>query len=89
MYGQIKITMDTKLTIKLDTDVISRAKRYAQHRKTSLSKMIESYLDSVTKQDSDDIEITPLVKSLSGVITLPADYDYRKDRIEYLISKYS
>ena len=89
MYGQIKITMDTKLTIKLDTDVISRAKRYAQHRKTSLSKMIESYLDSVTKPDSDDIEITLLVKSLSGVISLPADYDYKKDRTDYLIRKYS
>jgi len=81
--------MDTKLTVRLDNEVISRAKRYAQNQKTSLSKMIESYLDSVTKQDSDDIEITPLVKSLSGVITLPADYDYRKDRTEYLISKYS
>lgn len=82
--------MDTKLTIKLDNDVISRAKRYAQKRKTSLSKMIESYLDSVTKPESDDnIEITPLVKSLSGVISLPEDYDYKKDRTEYLIRKYS
>ena len=81
--------MDTKLTIKLDNDVISRAKRYAQKRKTSLSKMIESYLDSVTKPEQDDIEITPLVKSLSGVISLPVDYDYKKDRAEYLIKKYS
>jgi hypothetical protein len=81
--------MDTKLTIKLDNDVISRAKRYAQHSKTSLSKMIESYLDSVTKPDSDDIEITPLVKSLSGVVSLPDDYDYKKERTEYLIRKYS
>jgi hypothetical protein len=89
LYGQIRIDMDTKLTIKLDTDVISRAKRYAQHRKTSLSKMIESYLDSVTKPDSDNIEITPLVKSLSGVVSLPQDYDYKKDRTDYLIKKYS
>ncbi len=82
-------TVNTKLTIKLDTDVISRAKKYAQHRKTSLSKMIESYLDSVTKPDLDEIEITPLVKSLSGVISLPEDYDYKKDRGEYLAGKYS
>jgi macrodomain Ter protein organizer (MatP/YcbG family) len=81
--------MDTKLTIKLDSDVISRAKRYAQHRKTSLSRLIESYLDSVTKKESDDIEITPLVKSLSGIISLPNDYDYKKDRTDYLIKKYS
>jgi hypothetical protein len=81
--------MNTKLTIKLDDDVISRAKRYAHHRKTSLSKMIESYLDSVTKPDFDDIEITPLVKSLSGVISLPEEYDYKKDRTDYLTGKYS
>jgi hypothetical protein len=81
--------MDTKLTIKLDDDVISRAKRYAKHRKTSLSKMIESYLDSVTKPNSKKIEITPLVKSLSGVITLTDDYDYKKDYADHLTSKYS
>jgi hypothetical protein len=81
--------MDTKLTIKLDADVITRAKSYAKHRKTSLSKMIESYLDSVTKPDSRKIEITPLVKSLGGVITLPDDYDYKKDYTDYLTRKYS
>jgi macrodomain Ter protein organizer (MatP/YcbG family) len=81
--------MDTKLTIKLDGNVITRAKRYAQHRRTSLSKMIESFLDSVTKNEPDDIEITPLVKSLSGVIKVPEDFDYKKERIDYLIKKYS
>ena len=80
--------MDTKLTIKLDNDVISRAKRYAQRRRTSLSKMIESYLDSVTKSDPDDIEITPLVKSLSGVVSVPEDFDYKKERTDYLVKKY-
>jgi macrodomain Ter protein organizer (MatP/YcbG family) len=81
--------MDTKLTIKLDGNVITRAKRYAQHRRTSLSKMIESFLDSVTKNEPDDIEITPLVKSLSGVIKVPEDFDYKKERTDYLIKKYS
>jgi hypothetical protein len=81
--------MDTKLTIKLDNEVIIRAKRYAQHRRTSLSRLIESYLDSVTKNESDDIEITPLVKSLSGVIKLHEDFDYKKDRTDRLIKKYS
>ncbi|MBN2632399.1 MAG: hypothetical protein JXR66_02510 [Bacteroidales bacterium] len=81
--------MDTKLTIKLDNDVISRAKRYAQQRRTSLSKMIESFLDSVTKNEPDDIEITPLVKSLSGVIKLPESFDYKKERTDFLNKKYS
>jgi hypothetical protein len=81
--------MDTKLTIKLNNDVIVRAKSYAQSRRTSLSKMIESFLDSVTKNEPDDIEITPLVKSLSGVIKVPEDFDYKRERTDYLIKKYS
>ncbi len=81
--------MNTKLTIKLDGNVIARAKNYAKKRNTSLSKMIESYLDSVTKPDQSGIEITPLVKSLSGTIELPVDFDYRKDYTNYLTKKYS
>lgn len=81
--------MNTKLTLKLDNKVISRAKRYAKERNTSLSKMIESYLDSVTREDISEIEITPLVNSLSGVIKLPADYDHRMDYTDHLDQKYS
>jgi hypothetical protein len=80
--------MNTKLTIKLDDEVISRAKKYAKYRKTSLSKMVESYLDTVTKKDFRDIKITPLVKSLSGVVSLPEDLDYKNDYREFLQRKY-
>ncbi len=80
--------METKLTIRLKESVIERAKIYARSHKISLSKMIESYLDSITKDKKLDIEITPLVESLSGVIDLPADYDYKKDYTDYLIEKY-
>ena len=81
--------MNAKLTLKLDNKVIARAKKYAKKRNTSLSKMIESYLDSVTREDSSGIEITPLVDSLSGVIDLPVEYDHRKDYSDYLGTKYS
>jgi hypothetical protein len=80
--------MDTKLTIRLNDNVIQRAKNYARNHKISLSKMIESYLDSITKQKSKEIEITPLVESLSGVIRLPDDYDYKKEYGDYLLEKY-
>jgi hypothetical protein len=42
----------------------------------------------ITKIEND-IKITPLVKSLIGVIKLPADYDYKKDYIDHLIRKHS
>jgi hypothetical protein len=50
--------------------------------------MIESYLDSVTQTKSTDIEITPLVRSLSGVINLGTDYDLKNDYSDYLSDKY-
>jgi hypothetical protein len=82
--------METKLTLKLNENVIERAKIYAHNHKISLSKMVESYLDSVTKQNEETkkISITPLVESLSGVIDLPADFDYKKEYRDYLEEKY-
>jgi hypothetical protein len=80
--------MDTKLTLRLDKKVIIRAKDYAQSHKISLSKMVESYLDSVTKRKSKDIEITPLVESLSGVVKLPKDFVYKREYTDYLTEKY-
>jgi len=82
--------METKLTLRLNDRVIERAKKYAKEQNTSLSKMIEAYLDSLTQEKSLDREtdITPLIKSLSGVIDLPADFDYKKEYGDYLTEKY-
>ncbi len=80
--------METKLTLRLDKNVIIRAKDYAQNHNISLSKIVESYLDSMTKKKSKDIEITPLVESLSGVVKLPKDFDYKKEYTDYLTEKY-
>jgi hypothetical protein len=80
--------MDSKLTVRLDSNVIERAKSYARNHHVSISRMIESYLDSVTQKKSKDIEITPLVKSLSGVVKLSADYDFKKDYSDYLSDKH-
>ena len=82
--------METKLTLRLNDSVIERAKIYARSQKISLSKMIESYLDSLTRKKETDskISITPLVESLSGVIDLPSDFDYKKGYGDYLTEKY-
>jgi len=80
--------METKLTLKLETSVIKRAKGYAKKRKTSLSKLVENYLESVSSPSKDEIKITPIVKSLSGIIKLPADFDYKKEYGAHLWKKY-
>jgi hypothetical protein len=80
--------MDTKLTLKLDEDVIEKAKEYAKSKKTSLSDLIENYLQKLTTEKKGKKNITPLVKSLSGVIELPEDYNDKKDYTDYLTNKY-
>jgi hypothetical protein len=80
--------MDTKLTLKLDKEIINQAKLYAESRKISLSKLIEIYLHLLTKESSEKDNISPLVESLSGVIELPKNYDDKDDYSEYLTQKY-
>lgn len=82
--------METKLTLRLDESVIKRAKVYARVHKISLSKMIESYLNSLTKETKEEKKtpISPLVESLSGVISLPPDFDYKKEYRDFLNEKY-
>lgn len=67
---------------------INNQNKYAQNHRISLSKMIESYLESITTQKAKNIEISPLVESLSGVIDLNTDFDYKNEYSNYLTEKY-
>lgn len=80
--------MDTKLTLKLNEDIIEKAKEYAKAKKISLSDLIENYLQKLTDDKKSNKTITPLVKSLSGVINLPKEYNDKKDYTDYLTNKY-
>lgn len=77
-----------KLTLSLDEKVIEDAKIYAKSNNVSLSKLIESYLATLVKHKSDAGKITPLVKSLSGVISIPEDFDIKENYTDFLIDKY-
>ena len=80
--------MDTKLTLSLDKKVIEEAKKYAKKKNISLSKLIESYLNKVSGEKTDQTTITPLVESLSGVINLSKNNDPKKGYSDYLSGKY-
>ncbi|MCP5062353.1 MAG: hypothetical protein GY936_07820 [Ignavibacteriae bacterium] len=79
--------MNTKLTLKLDKSIIENAKEYAKEKNISLSKMIENYLQALTKKRSLEMEISPLVESLIGVIG-EKKIDYKKDYTKFLANKY-
>ena len=81
--------MDTKLTLKLDSDIIEKAKKYASNKKLSLSKIVEIYLQSLTN-DSDNLnhEISPFVKSISTGKSIPLDVESKNEYKEFLNEKY-
>ena len=85
--------MDAKLTLKLDKSVIEKAKIYAAEHKHSLSLLVENYLKAITetekKNNAKEIEISSFVKSLTlGKGQIPVDFDYKKERQDYLSQKY-
>ena len=79
--------MNTKLTLNLDKEIIDEAKTYAKSHRVSLSKLIENYLNSITRESKKKSSVSPLVESLTGII--PSDYDERKDYRNYIDQKYS
>jgi hypothetical protein len=85
--------MDAKLTLKLDKNVIEKAKVYAAEHQHSLSFLVENYLKTITEKDksdrNDEFEISSFVKSITvGRGEIPEDFDYKKGRQEYLSEKY-
>ena len=81
--------MDTKLTLKLKDDSISRAKKYVSSIGTSLSAIVEDFFDELTlQQQSGDFKYSPIVNELSGIVQLDENYDYKSDYTSYLDHKY-
>jgi hypothetical protein len=81
--------MDAKLTLNIDKDIAAKAKVYARSKGSSLSDLVENYLKLLTGHSAkSENEYTPAVRSLLGSVSLPEDYDYKKEISDYLTHKY-
>jgi hypothetical protein len=81
--------MNTKLTLTIEENVIEKAKQYAKTKDRSLSDIIENYLIALTNKNiKQEIELTPIVKSLKGTFNAPKDFDYKKELTKRLTKKY-
>jgi len=61
--------METKLTLKLDQNVIQSVKIYAARNNRSLSKLVEDYFRNLIMESNNNKKnISPLVQELSGII---------------------
>lgn len=84
--------MQTKLTLKIEEDVIQQAKTYAARQNRSLSALVENYLKSLTVKESDaqseEIKISPFVQQMTAGIDLPADQDTKDAYTRFIREKY-
>jgi hypothetical protein len=81
--------MDAKLTLNIDRDVARKAKVYAKKEGRSLSDLVENYLKLLTKNSAiENSEYSPRVKALLGSVTIPKDFDYKKELADALVNKY-
>jgi hypothetical protein len=59
--------MQTKLTLRLDDELINRAKSYAKKSGKSVSQIVAGYFSLLDdKPEKETSEFTPIVRSLKG-----------------------
>jgi hypothetical protein len=84
--------MNTKLTLSLEKEVIEKAKIYAKGTGRSLSEMVENYFRNLIskseKNNNESNDIDERLKKITGVVTLPDDFDIEKAIEEYHKEKY-
>jgi hypothetical protein len=81
--------MESKLTLKLDSVTINKAKRYVyKHKGMSLSRLVERYFKSLTSEENTNQTIPPIVSSLAGIAKKVKNRDLKDEYTEYLVEKY-
>ena len=72
--------MQTKLTLRLDDELIRRAKRAAHRSGKSVSSLVADYLTLLDAPPDDDVELTPRVRGLLGALAGHdvSEEDYRR-----------
>ncbi len=73
----------SKLTLSVDDQVVQRAKQYAKERGTSVSELVQSYLDAVSRP-LKAVEDPPVLREIRGILRKGDREDYR----QHLIEKY-
>ena len=66
----------TKLTIRVSQDLLENFKQYAQKKNTTMTALLEAYLQRLPFQEP--LTDTPIVRRLSGILSQDIDIeDYK------------
>ena len=78
MNSVLEYVQMSKLTLSVDDAVVTRAKRYAKSRGTSISKMVEAYLSAVAGPPVRASADTPILRAVKGILKKADTRDYRR-----------
>ncbi|MBI2569950.1 MAG: toxin-antitoxin system protein [Candidatus Schekmanbacteria bacterium] len=76
--------MHTKLTLRLEDDLIEFGKRWAKQQGKTLSGLVSDYLATLEKLPQQTEELPPATKQLLGLARGASEEDYHR----YLEEKY-
>lgn len=74
--------MATKLTLRLDENMIKKAKSYAKKQKTSLSQLVSKYFQSLNNQPEGQ-QVSPRVEKISGLLSHKKPSSLQRERQKY------
>ena len=79
--------MTTKLTLSIDVQTIKKAKLISAKKGTSISKLVEEYLNTLSIIDENKKSV---VKELSGLLKnkTGAKQEWKEVKTQYLKTKY-
>jgi hypothetical protein len=81
--------MNTKLTLSIDENVIQAAKEFAKNNNRSVSKLVEDYLYTISKDSINNTKKNPrITNKLAGILKGYEYTDLKKDLTNHIENKY-
>ncbi len=78
--------MKAKLTLSIDENKVKKIKQYSKKEGISISKIMEDTIDKIiAKPSAEKLDASRLIGILGKA---PKDFDWKKERTEYLMKKY-
>ena len=78
--------MKAKLTLSIEEEKIKKIKQYSKEEGISISKIVEESIDKlIAKSSTKKLDASKLIGILGKA---PKDFDWKKERTEYLMKKY-
>lgn len=91
MVFALLYVMQTKLTLRIDSELIESAKNVAKERDISLSRMVSDYFGALTQDtpSKEIVDLPPTTKSLHGILKGASVRDAKEEYQRFLEEKHT